>query len=213
MATNAYYFRKLSPIGGIETFLYQLGKNYASKDITFYYKTADTEQLKRLSRFFTCEHYIEGQKIICDKFFCNFNLDPLENGDVIANERILVIHGNYDWVGAEKVPRHPSIDRVIAVSKDAAEAYTRLTGIPCEVCYNPLIVDEPNNVITLMSATRLDPYTENIKGTARVQKLLEALDKYCVSHETDYMWLMFSNNSDVIKHPKLLFMEPRLNLS
>ena len=84
---------------------------------------------------------------------------------------------------------------------------------PCEVCYNPLELDKPNKVLTLMSATRLDPFTENIKGTARIEELLDALDKYCLEHGTDYMWLMFSTNSDVIKHPKLLFMEPRINLS
>ena len=209
--SNAYYFSRLSPIGGIETFLYQLGKNYSKYDITFYYKSADITQLKRLSKYVNCVPYV-GQKIKCDKFFCNFNLDPLKDGNVEANERILVIHGNYDWVGAANVPKHPLIDRVIAVSKDAAEAYTRLTGIPCEVCYNPLVVDEPNKVLTLMSATRLDLYTENIKGTHRIEVLLEALDKYCNEHGTDYMWLMFSTLKP-ITHPKLLYMEPRLNLT
>ena len=209
---NAYYFSRLSAIGGIETFLYQLGKTNKDKDITFYYRSADLVQLKRLSKYITCKHYDKGVKIRCDRFFCNFNLDPLINGDVEAKEKYLVIHGNYDWVGAEKVPRHPEIDRVIAVSKDTAEAYTRLTGIPCEVCYNPLEVDEPNKVLTLMSATRLDKETENIKGTDRVEKLLEALDKYCLEHGTDYVWYMFST-AQPIKHPKLIYMEPRLNLS
>ena len=212
METNAYYFSRLSPIGGIETFLYQLAKKYHKYDITFYFRSADINQLKRLSKYVNCEVYEKGKKIKCDKFFCNFNLDPLINGDVEANERILVVHGNYDWIGAEHAPRHPLIDRVVAVSKDSAEAYTRLTGIPCEVCYNPLEIDEPNKVITLMSATRLDLYSENIKGTARIEKLLEALDKYCSTHDCDYMWLMFSTLQP-IKHPKLLYMEPRLNLS
>lgn len=212
METNAYYFSRLSPIGGIETFLYQLAKKYPKSDITFYYKSADLAQLKRLSKYVNCEVYYTGKKIVCDNFFCNFNLDPLINGDVESKCNTLVIHGNYDWVGAEHVPKHPKVDRVVAVSKDAAEAYTRLTGIPCEVCYNPLIPDEPNKVITLMSATRLDPYTENIKGTARIEKLLEALDRYCDSHGTDYMWLMFSTNK-CINHPKLLYMEPRMVLS
>ena len=134
METNAYYFSRLSPIGGIETFLYQLAKSNKDKGITFYYRSADIKQLKRLSKYCTCLQYTEGVKIKCEKFFCNFNLDPLINGDVEAKEKILVIHGNYDWVGAANVPKHPSIDRLIAVSKDAAEAYTRLTGIPCEVC-------------------------------------------------------------------------------
>ena len=212
MATNAYYFSRLSPIGGIETFLYQLAKQNSKKDITFYYKSADLNQLKRLSKYVTCEVYSPGKKIVCDRFFCNFNLDPIKNGDVTANEKILVVHGNYDWLGSENAPRHPDITKVIAVSKDSAEAYTRITGIPCEVCYNPLEVDPPNKVITLMSATRLDPYTENIKGTARVEKLLNALDRYCELNDTDYMWLMFSTNKP-INHPKLIYMEPRLNLS
>jgi len=212
MVTNAYYFSRLSPIGGIETFLYQLAKTHPKSDITFYYKSADLAQLKRLSKYVTCEPYVMGKKIVCDRFFCNFNLDPLVNGDVESNENILVVHGNYDWIGSERAPRHPKINRVVAVSKDSAEAYTRLTGIPCEVCYNPLELDEPNKVITLMSATRLDLYTENIKGTARIQKLLEELDKYCEENGTDYMWLMFSTLKP-IQHPKLIYMEPRLNLS
>ena len=212
METNAYYFSRLSPIGGIETFLYQLAKKYSKKDITFYYKSADINQLMRLSKYVECKHYDKGVKIVCDKFFCNFNLDPIINGDVTANEKILVVHGNYDWLGAEHAPRHPEIDRVIAVSKDSAKAYTRITGIPCETCYNPFEPDEPNKVLTLMSATRLDPHTENIKGTARIEKLLNALDKYCAEHGTDYMWLMFSTTK-CISHPKLLWMEPRLNLS
>ena len=208
---NAYYFSRLSPIGGIETFLYQLAKQYYKKDITFYYKSADLKQLKRLASYVTCIEYHKGMKIKCDKFFCNFNLDPLINGDVEANEKILVVHGNYDWLGAQYAPRHPDIDRVIAVSKDSAEAYTRITGIPCEVCYNPLKVDKPNKVLTLMSATRLDSNTENIKGTARVEKLLEALDRYCEENGTDYVWYMFSSTRP-IEHPKLVYMQPRLVL-
>ena len=209
---NAYYFSRLSPIGGIETFLYQLAKTNPNKDITFYYRSADLNQLKRLSQYVTCKQYSKGMKIKCDRFFCNFNMDPLINGDVEANEKILVVHGNYDWLGAERAPQNPLIDRVIAVSKDSAEAYTRITGIPCEVCYNPLEPDEPNKVLTLMSATRLDVYTENIKGTKRVEKLLEALDKYCEQNGTDYVWYMFSTLKP-IQHPKLIYMEPRLNLS
>ena len=209
--TNAYFFRRLSPIGGIETFLYQLAKTHPKSDITFYYKSADINQLKRLSKYVNCVPYV-GQKIKCDKFFCNFNMDPLEDGNVEANEKILVVHGNYDWLGAEHAPRSELIDRVVAVSKDSAEAYTRITGIPCEVCYNPLEVDKPNKVLTLMSATRLDLYSENIKGTARIEKLLEELDRYCEEHGTDYYWLMFSTLKP-ITHPKLIYMEPRLVLS
>ena len=209
--TNAYYFRRLSPIGGIETFLYQLAKTHPKSDITFYYKSADINQLKRLSKYVNCVPYV-GQKIKCDKFFCNFNMDPLEDGNVEANEKILVVHGNYDWLGAEHAPQSPLIDKVVAVSKDSAEAYTRITGIPCEVCYNPLEVDKPNKVLTLMSATRLDLYSENIKGTHRIEKLLEELDRYCEEHGTDYYWLMFSTLKP-ISHPKLIYMEPRLALS
>lgn len=211
METNVYYFSRLSPIGGIETFLYQLAKNYSKKDITFYYKSADINQLKRLSQFATCKVYVPGQKIKCKNFFCNFNLDPIKNGDVEAEHKYLIIHGNYDWLGAEHAPRHPDVE-VYAVSKDSAEAYTRITGIPCKVCYNPFVPDKPNKVLTLMSATRLDVHTENIKGTSRIEALLDELDKYCTKNGTDYYWLMFSTNQP-IKHPKLLYMPPTINLS
>ena len=212
MSTNAYYFSRLSPIGGIETFLYQLAKANQDKDITFYYRSADFKQLKRLSQYVTCEQYQKGRKIVCDKFFCNFNMDPIINDDVVANEKILVVHGNYDWLGAEHAPRNEKIDRVIAVSKDSAEAYTRITGIPCEVCYNPLEVDEPNKVLYLMSATRLDVNTENIKGTGRMEKLIEALNRYCEKHGTDYVYFIFSTNRP-IEDPHIAWMDPRIVLS
>lgn len=212
MGTNAYYFSRLSPIGGIETFLYQLAKANTDKDITFYYRSADFKQLKRLSRYVTCEPYVKGKKIVCEKFFCNFNMEPLINGDVEAKEKILVVHGNYDWLGAEHAPRHPDIDRVIAVSKDSAEAYTRITGIPCEVCYNPLEVDEPNKVLYLMSATRLDTKTENIKGSWRMEKLIESLNSYCEKNGTDYVWFIFSTNKP-FDDPHIAWMDPRIVLS
>lgn len=211
METNAYYFSRLSPIGGIETFLYQLAKNYSKNDITFYYQSADINQLKRLSNYATCKVYHPGLKIKCKNFFCNFNLDPIKNGDVEAEKKYLIIHGNYDWLGAEHAPRHPDVE-VYAVSKDSAEAYTRITGIPCKVCYNPFTLDKPNKVLTLMSATRLDVHTENIKGTSRIEALLNELDKYCEKNGTDYYWLMFSTLKP-IDHPKLLYMPPSINIT
>ena len=212
MGTNAYFFSRLSPIGGIETFLYQLAKSNTDKDITFYYISADLKQLRRLSQYATCEEYYPGKKIVCDKFFCNFNRDPIKNGDVTANEKILVIHGNYDWLGAQYAPRHPDIDRVIAVSQDSADAYERITGIKCEVCYNPLEVDKPNKVLYLMSATRLDKNTENIKGTSRMEKMVEVLNSYCEKNGTDYVWFIFST-SKPFDDPHICWMKPRIVLS
>lgn len=209
---NAYYFRRLSAIGGVETFFYHLARMNKDKDLTFYFNYADPDQLNRLKQYAPCLQYRIGTKIKCKRFFCNFNLDPILNGDVEADEIVLVVHGNYRQVPKERIPQHPAINRVIAVSQDSAKYYTEMTGIPCEVVYNPLILDPPNKVITLMSATRFDDSNTNVKGTWRVKRFIEALDKFCQKTGNDYIYFIFSD-SHPFEHPKVQWIKPRLDIS
>jgi hypothetical protein len=47
-----------------------------------------------------------------------------------------------------------------------------MTGLPCSLCYNPINVDPPKRILSLVSATRLTKE----KGKARIVKLAKALD-------------------------------------
>lgn len=48
--TNIFYFKSISEIGGIETFLYYLSKLYKNYDVTIIYDYANREQLARLKK-------------------------------------------------------------------------------------------------------------------------------------------------------------------
>lgn len=200
-----YYFYNISAIGGIETFFYQLGKKYHDRDITIIYKNADPKQLERLSEYFNCVKY-NGEKIICKQAFFNFNTDIIEN--VIAEEYILVIHGDYkDMIERKQinsVPQHPKINRYIGVSKLACNSFTELTGIPCELSYNPFTKTTDDKTLMLMSATRLS----SEKGFNRMKILAQELDK----RNVNYLWFIYTNSPQEYISDNVIYLNPRLDI-
>ena len=203
---NIYYFWMISEIGGIETFFYQLAKKYKDRDLTIVYRQADPKQLARLQQYVRCVKYT-GQKFKCKRAFFNFNTDIID--DIDAEEYILVVHGDYETMVQQgqlfAAPTHPKIDRYLACSKRAAKGFTAVTGKPCEVCYNPFIVEKPKKVLNLISATRLT----REKGKTRMIKLANMLDAAGIP----YIWTIFTNDKDAIDNPNIIYMKPRLDVA
>lgn len=213
---NIYYFFRISRIGGIETFFYQLAKKYKDWDLTIYYRYADPEQLKRLKKYVRCVRYVEGQKIKCDKAFFNFNTDIIDN--VEAKEYCLVVHGNYEWLEAD-VPTHLKITKYYGVSKDACKSFTKLTGFECEPIYNPIELEKPQRLVKLVAACRME---DPVKGGSRTKELVKALDNYCNETGNKYMMTVFTNelyNEDGTKKAgeivsdNVVYMKPRLDIA
>ena len=50
---NAYYFRSINAIGGIESHLYYISKKYQDLDITVFYVDGDKHQISRLKLIIT----------------------------------------------------------------------------------------------------------------------------------------------------------------
>lgn len=205
-ADNIYYFYVISEIGGIETFFYQLAKKYSDRNLTIIYREANEKQLKRLRKYVQCIPYC-GQKIKCKKAFFNFNTDIIN--DVEAEEYILVIHGDYRTMieqgQIDAAPGHEKIDKYVGVSKIACEAFTKVTGKPCELCYNPIEIEQPKQVLNLISATRLT----REKGKQRMELFAKALDDAGIP----YLWTIFTNDTNAINNPNIIFMKPRLDIS
>lgn len=205
-ADNIYYFSVISEIGGIETFFYQLAKKYNNRNLTIIYREANEKQLKRLRKYVQCIPYY-GQKIKCKKAFFNFNTDIIDS--VEADEYILVIHGDYKTMieqgQIDFAPGHEKIDRYVGVSKIACEAFTKVTGKPCELCYNPIEIEQPKQVLNLISATRLT----REKGKQRMELFAKALDDAGIP----YLWTVFTNDTNAINNPNIIFMKPRLDIS
>ena len=210
---NIFYFRKISAIGGTEQFLYEIAKKYKDYDITVFYDECDFSQLQRLQQFVRCRQRIPGKKVECEKAFFNFNIDMID--DVQAKEYIFVCHANYEEIGYKPPIKHPKLNKIIGVSQfatDKANEYAEKLGlsIKAEKCYNPLTLEPKEKVMLLVSACRLD---DVVKGGARTQKLISALDKYCKKHNRHYLWLIFTNHTEIpLNSPNVVYMQPRVDV-
>jgi len=197
---NVFYFWHINEIGGIETFFYYLARKYKDWDITIYYKSGDSKQINRLKKYVRVKRYT-GEKIVCDRIFFNFNLEIIDN--VQAKEYIQIAHGDYKAMGI-KPNTHPKITKYLGVSKQVCDTYEEVTGHKTELIYNPIVLDKPQKVLNLISATRLTKE----KGKARMEKLAQLLDDAGIP----YIWTIFTNDTKVIDNPNIAYMKPRLDI-
>ena len=198
---NIFYLSSFSPIGGTESFIYYLCKKYSDWDVTVYYSVGDHDQLARLRKVARVRRYM-GEEIVCDKAFFNYNAEIIDK--VKAKEYIGIIH--YDPAAVSFSPHvYPQITRYIAVSENSAKHFTERTGIPCEVCYNPLPLEKPRKLLRLISATRLT----REKGKERMKTLADALTKADIPFE----WVVYTNDSRKIDHPCVFYRSPSLDLT
>ena len=201
-ASNVFYVSNFNVIGGTETYIYELTRKYKDIDITIIYKTGHWKQIERIAKNVRIVKY-HGGKIKCKKFFCNYEIDIIDN--VEADEYVEVIHAMYKT--NRLTPHvHEKITDYFAVSEIAAEEWEELTGIKPKVVRNPLQVldEEKKPVLFLVSATRLT-YE---KGKDRMEKLGRMLN----NKEIEYLWLVFTNDTNVIENPNIVYMKPRLNV-
>lgn len=198
---NIFYFYRINAIGGIETFFYNIAKKYQDWDITIYYQVGDDKQIERLKKYVRVKKY-NGEKIICDKAFFNFNLDIIDN--VEAKEYIQIAHGDYKAMGITP-NTHPKITKYLGVSKQVCDTYKEVTGYDTELIYNPIELDKPKKVLNLISATRLTAE----KGKDRMIKLSKELDK----NNIPYLWLIFTDDDKEIKNDNIVYMKPRLDIT
>ncbi len=199
---NVFYISNFNVIGGVETFIYELAKKYNEYDITVVYNNGDVNQLRRLKPYVRVVKY-NGQKIKCEKAYFNYETDIIDN--VEANEYIQIIHAMFKTQGL--TPRiHPKITKFICVSEGAGKEWEELTGIKPILCRNPLQItdEEKKPTLFLVSATRLTAE----KGRDRMIRLAEELDKAGIR----YLWLIFTNDTNVISNPNVVYMKPKLNI-
>lgn len=198
---NVFYFKDINSIGGVETFFYYLSCKY--KNMVVYYKTADAEQVKRLSKNIEVKKY-KGEFIKCKRFFCNYIPDIIDN--VIADDYISIIH--YDAMKVKFKPHiNPKFTKYIGVSKLVCDSFKERTGIEAECIYNPISfkiprIQKPKDKIHLISATRLS----SEKGADRIEKLSRLLDRAGINYDwTIYTnrHLYFSSNNIILEKPKL----------
>ncbi len=201
---NILYIRDISPLGGVETFVWEMVKKYQDYDIAVVYKTADLKQLARLKKYCCCYEH-RNQKIFCKVAIINWDtsiIDFINEGAEIYQ----VIHGDYTNKAYTWKPlTHPRIKEYIGVTKFVADGFKKMMGCKnTTYSYNPLTINEDEKMLILVSATRLSP----IKGKNRMQLLANALDNANVK----YIWYVFTNDNNAIRSDNVVYMKPRLDV-
>lgn len=201
--TNLFCVSNFNVIGGVETFIYELTKKYKDLDITVLYRTGHINQIARISKNVRIIKYNKKLKIKCKKAFLNYSNDLIDIVD--AEEYIKIIHALYKTQKLH-VTIDPKINKYIAVSNAAAKEFEELTGIKCEVIRNPLTILETDikPILYLVSATRLTKE----KGKSR----MEILGKLLNEKGINYLWLVFTNDTESIDNPNIVYLKPRLNV-
>lgn len=210
---NLYYFRVISRIGGTEQFLYELAKKYHKYDLVIMYDECDFEQLMRLKRLVKCIRREPGRKYYAKKAFYNFNIEAIDQ--IEADEHIFICHAVYQELEFEPPIDHPKITKILGVSKYAQsriklQEEVQHVNKPVIHCYNPLTLEEPDKVLHIVSACRLEDRT---KGGKRTMELIDALDRYCDRTGRHYIWTIFTNSApDYIDSPNVCIMKPRIDV-
>ena len=202
MYKNVFYYSHLTPIGGIETWLWNIAKKYGdTHDITVLYSFADRGQLHRLQRLVRCERFT-GQPIQCKRVFVCYDAADFLN-HVQAEEYCLVVHGDYVALGYP-APQLPKITKVLGVSQVVCDSYRKQTGRDIELCYNPQTSIQPRKVLRLISATRMAPE----KAPDRFKILADALDAARVL----FTWEIYTDSKPVFDNPSVSWKRPRLDV-
>ena len=202
MNTNIFYFHTLNSIGGIESFFYQLGLKYGKEyDITVYYRSADIQQVERLSKVVRVRRFRDGQTIRCKRAFLCFSLDIINS--IQAEEYYQVLHGDYATIGVFP-DKNPKIQKRIAVSEVVRDSYRKYLGENSVVSYNPYTPIKPRRVLRLISATRLTAE----KGYQRMITLAEQLDEANIP----FAWDIYTDSNKRFDNPSIVCRKPRLDI-
>lgn len=201
---NVFYFKKISSVGGCESWFWYLSQLY--KDMVVYYKEGDPLQIQRLAHNVEVRKFT-GQTINCDNFFCCYNPDILDyvNAKMYAH----VIHCDYKQVSFSPI-LNDKFDKYIAVSRLVGESFKEITGIDYELIYNPIKIDIPkvekynDNKLHLISATRLTKE----KGLNRMEKLAQLLER----NNIEYEWLVYTNRKRKALGKNVIYVDPKLDI-
>lgn len=200
---NIIWLPSFNIIGGTEQFVFEVAKKYSDYDIAVITHGGDSKQMARLRKYVPVYKLLKGMKFKCKKLFTNWDTEILQY--VEAEERIQLIHGMYK---TQRIKPNPDKDMTayMGVSNIAAEEFRELTGLETGMIYNPLTITEQDKepVLFLISCTRL---TEE-KGRDRMIQLMNYLDSTGIK----WLWLIFTNDTRVIKHKNVAFMQPRLDI-
>lgn len=203
---NIIFMPTISPLGGIETYVYELVKKYKDLDIAVVSKNCDPKQAERIRKY--CKVYIHNnQKINCKVAIINYDqsIIPFINKDAKIYQAIHADYTNEAVYGGRYPKPHPRVTAFIAITEFLQDKMKDILA-PNEVIlsYNPLTVDDEKPII-IVCPSRLHVH----KGKKRMQEFANEMDR---QHKN---WLLICITNDIggIESPNVIFIPPRLDIS
>lgn len=201
---NVFYYPNINRIGGVETYLFEIGLKYGKDyDLTLLTNHGDMQMLHRIAQNMRVITVRPDDEIECDVFMFGFSHEILQN--VKAKEYYQFFHGDFVEL---KIPVHKlEVTKRFGVSANTArtiaEKYPFTDGM--EVMYNPYTPKKPRKVLKLISATRLT-YE---KGLSRMGQLAAALD----DADIPFIWHVFTDTDSVnMPHPNMIKLSARYDV-
>jgi glycosyltransferase involved in cell wall biosynthesis len=215
---NIVYVRDIAPIGGVETYVYELIKKYHDLDIAVVCRSCDPIQKKRLKKF--CPVYMfKGEEIDCDVAIINYDtsiIDYLpkriwkENLKKGSKDGIYQgVHADYTHPAMGELPQDDRIKEYLCITKEQMDKFPLMTSSTnYRLCRNPLEVEDDDTLI-IVSPTRLTKQ----KGGEIMLRIANELE----SQETPFVWFVLTTEEylqdPIFQNKNVIWIKSRLNVT
>lgn len=177
------YVEYLRWVNGVYTWLMSFYNTFKDDyEITI---MTDDQSRRFMYRFENFQFYDKTATYVTDIFINSYSWKPAPK-NVKCKQAYTMLHCDYGGIDYKIPPSFYANEHYIAVSRYAAENFTRKFGLPCnyvEGLLIPQIQTKPKSVhqgLRLISCTRLQPK----KGDKRMRQLCTLLD----ANGVDYIW-------------------------
>ena len=175
------YCDKILFLNGIYTWMLDFCKTFSSTVIT---KQWNTRLRDELSQYAITEEWQENKQYKTDVLLATYDFKERPN-NIVADRIYTILHCDYGGIDYKISPSFSDKEHYIAVSKYAAENFTRKYGLPCDYVEGLLKKKpEPRKVLRLISCTRL----MRPKGSDRMTQLCKLLR----ANDVRFVWDNYS---------------------
>ena len=216
---NIIYVRDIAPIGGVETYVYELVKKYQHLDIAVVCRTCDATQRRRLKKM--CPVYMfRNQPIECKVAIINWDTSIIdflperiwkENLPKGSKEGIYQgVHADYTHPAMGPLPQDSRIKEYLCITREQMDKFPLMTDATnFRLCRNPLTMEEKEKPMIIVSPTRLTKQ----KGGDLMLELANSLDR----QGTNFLWFVITTNeyldNPIFQNRNVIWVKNRLDIS
>lgn len=215
---NIVYVRDIAPIGGVETYVYELIKKYRDLDIAVVCRTCDARQKKRLKEM--CPVYMfKNEPIECDVAIINWDTsiidylpkeiwrENLKKGDPRGIYQ--GVHADYTHPAMGPLPQDPRIKEYLCITKEQMDKFPLMTtATNYRLCRNPMTLEKEEKPLVLCSPTRLTKQ----KGGELMYRLACELER----QGTPFVWFVITTeeylDDPIFKNKNVVYIKSRLDV-